>query len=171
MKTIIRLLFTSLLVLGIYTVQAQSKTTTIIILRHAEKDTSKQGSQMMQSDPPLSEAGMTRARNLITALSGFAPSAIFSTNYNRTRSTVEPLSVKLGLTIQFYDPRNQQALVDKIKTMDGQTIVVVGHSNTAPKLVNLIAGSSYPDLADSVYDQLYIVKITDGITTVELKKY
>jgi 2,3-bisphosphoglycerate-dependent phosphoglycerate mutase len=55
--------------------------------------------------------------------------------------------------------------------MEGQTIVVVGHSNTAPKLVNLLAGSSYPDLADSVYDQLYIVKITDGITTVELKKY
>jgi 2,3-bisphosphoglycerate-dependent phosphoglycerate mutase len=171
MKAIIRLLFTSLLVLGVYTVQAQSKTTTIIVLRHAEKDTSKQASQMMQSDPPLSEAGMTRARNLITALSGFVPSAIFSTNYNRTRSTVEPLSVKLGLTIQFYDPRNQQALVDKIKTMEGQTIVVVGHSNTAPKLVNLLAGSSYPDLADSVYDQLYIVKITDGVATVELKKY
>jgi hypothetical protein len=47
----------------------------------------------------------------------------------------------------------------------------VGHSYTAPSLVNLLSGYSYPDIADSVFDQLYIVTIKDGITTVEVKKY
>jgi 2,3-bisphosphoglycerate-dependent phosphoglycerate mutase len=171
MKKILVIILLSFLLPGIPAVQAQSKTTTIIVLRHAEKDTSKSGSQMMQADPFLSETGKARAQNLVTTLKEFAPSAVYSTNYNRTKYTVTPLADKLGLEIQLYDPAKQQALVDKIKGLEGQTIVVVGHSNTAPRLVNLLASTTYSDLQDSVYDQLYIVKITDGVATVEVRKY
>jgi 2,3-bisphosphoglycerate-dependent phosphoglycerate mutase len=172
MKKILPIILSALLFAGIHTVQAQSKTTTIIVLRHAEKDTSKAGSQMMQADPFLSESGKARAQNLVTALKEFTPTAVYSTNYNRTKYTVAPLADKLKLEVQLYDPKNQQALADKIKTMEGQTIVVVGHSNTAPRLVNLLAGTEkYKDLDDSVYDQIYIVRITDGVATVETRKY
>ena len=36
-----------------------------IILRHAEKDTTVAGSQMMQADPPLNAKGQDRAQSLI----------------------------------------------------------------------------------------------------------
>ena len=36
-----------------------------IILRHAEKDTTVAGSQMMQADPPLNAKGQERAQSLI----------------------------------------------------------------------------------------------------------
>jgi hypothetical protein len=83
------------------------------------------------------------------------------------------LSKKLGVDIQMYDPRNQQALADKLKTIEGSTIVVAGHSNTVPRLVNLLIGdnSKYADLDDSVYNKIYIVRVTDGIPTVEIREY
>jgi 2,3-bisphosphoglycerate-dependent phosphoglycerate mutase len=161
------------LLFAISCLQAQSKTTTIILLRHAEKDTSAAGSKMMQADPPLFKEGKTRAENLILALNDYKPDAIYSTNYNRTRSTVEPLAQKYKIEIGSYDPRNQKALAEQLKSMNGKTIVVVGHSNTIPRLVNLIidAEGKYPDMDDSVYNKLYIVKITEGSATVEIKQY
>lgn len=171
MKTILLSLLLGCFLFGTLSIQAQSKTTTIIVLRHAEKDTSA-GAKMMATDPPLSAAGKARAENLVTALKDFTPDAVYSTNYDRTRSTVTPLATKLNLPVQLYDPKNQQAFAEQLKTMAGKTIVVVGHSNTVSKLVNLLASvDKYQDLADSVYDLIYIVRITEGVPTVEIKKY
>jgi broad specificity phosphatase PhoE len=172
MKTIIRSIVALVLLLSVYSVQAQSKTTTIIIVRHAEKEVVTNGDKMMQADPPLSAAGKQRAENLVTALQEFTPTAVFSTNYERTRSTVTPLSGKHGLEIQYYDPRNQQTLADKLKTLAGQTIVVSGHSNTVPGLVNLLVGENkYENLDESVYNKIFVVTITDGKASVEVREY
>jgi 2,3-bisphosphoglycerate-dependent phosphoglycerate mutase len=172
MKTILQSLLIGCFLLGTLSIRAQSKTTTVIVVRHAEKDTSAAGSKMMSADPPLSEAGKVRAENLVTALKDFTPDAVYSTNYDRTRSTVTPLAKKFNLSIQFYDPKNQQAFAVRLKAMAGKTIVVAGHSNTVSKLVNLLASvDKYQDLADSVYDLIYIVRITDGVPTVEIKRY
>ncbi|MBI2283072.1 MAG: hypothetical protein HYU71_05140 [Bacteroidetes bacterium] len=47
--------------------------------------------------------------------------------------------------------------------MKGKTIVVVGHSNTTPRLVNLLIGENgYPDLGERVYDLHWIVTVTGG---------
>jgi broad specificity phosphatase PhoE len=172
MKTILRSLLVCCILLSTLAVQAQSKTTTIIVVRHAEKEVVT-GDAMMKADPPLSAEGKTRAENLIGALKEFSPAAVFSTNYERTRATVSPLSKKIGVEIQMYDPRNQQALADKLKTMEGSTIVVAGHSNSVPGLVNLLIGDNtkYANLDESVYNKIFIVRITDGIPTVEIREY
>jgi len=172
MKIILRTLILLLIVSSFLSVQAQSKTTTIIIIRHAEKEIIT-GDAQMKADPPLSAEGKTRAENLVTALKEFSPSGVFSTNYERTRATLAPLSKKLGLEIQLYDARNQQPFSEKLKAMEGSTIVIAGHSNTVPRLVNLLIGDSskYADLDDSVYNKIYIVRITEGIPTVEIREY
>lgn len=172
MKTMLKISALFCLLLIAYSGWSQSKTTTIVIFRHAEKDTSTNVAPSMRADPLLSEIGMARAERLVAELKDFKPDAIFSTTYNRTKHTVWPLSKKSGVEIQFYNPQNQKAFADQLKTMEGQTIVVVGHSNTAPRLVNLLTGTEkYPDLADSVYDQYYVVRITNGNVDVEIKKY
>ncbi len=171
MKTFNRSVLFLVLVLSSFVMHAQSKTTTIIIVRHAEKEAVAAGSSM-QSDPPLSAEGRARAENLLTALKDFTPGVLYSSNYDRTRSTLAPLSKKFGVEVQFYDPRNQQALVDILKTLEGQTIVVAGHSNTVPKLANMLLGENkYEDLADTVYNKIFIVRITGGAATVEVKEY
>ena len=172
MKTILRSLLLCCIVLSAFAAQAQSKTTTIIVVRHAEKEIVT-GDGQMKADPPLSVEGKTRAENLVTALKEFTPTAVFSTNYERTRATVTPLSKKIGVDIQLYDARNQQAFADKLKSMEGSTILVAGHSNTVPGLVNLIIGDNnkYANLDESVYNKIFIVRITDGVPTVEIREY
>lgn len=151
---------------------AQSGTTTIILVRHAEKETVVSGDEMMKADPPLSREGKARAMRLIEALKDFKPTGIYATNFKRTMNTVMPLADVNQLAVQSYDPRNQQPFAEKLKAAAGQTIVVAGHSNTIPRLVNLLLGEEkYADLADSVYNKIFIVRITDGSATVEEREY
>lgn len=144
---------------------AQSKTdqTTIILIRHAEKDTSAAGSTMMQADPPLSAKGMQRAGKLVETLKSYTIDSVFSTNFNRTRSTVQPIASKSGIGIKNYDPKDQAAFATLLKAMQGKTILVVGHSNTIPSLVNLLIGTAkYANLADNEYDKIWILRFENG---------
>jgi len=133
-----------------------------IIIRHAEKDTTIIGSQMMQADPPLSSKGQERAQSLISKFRKYKISKIYSTNYDRTKSTALPLANFIGLSINNYDPRNLKAFADELIKIENQskTILIVGHSNTSPRLVNLLLDKDlYIDLNESVYNQYWIVKI------------
>lgn len=166
MKKILAFIGGCLLALAFNITQAQ--TTTIILLRHSEKDTSAAGSTMMKADPPLSKAGEQRAANLPEVLKAYRPDMIYSTNYIRTKATVTPLAQKFNKEIQVYDPRNLPALEEQIRQMTGKTIIVAGHSNTTPSLVNLlIKENKYPNLDESVYTKLWIVTIIDGKAEVK----
>jgi 2,3-bisphosphoglycerate-dependent phosphoglycerate mutase len=142
---------------------AQAQTTTYILLRHAEKDTSVAGSSAMRADPPLSKEGELRAQKLLAVLKEYTPDIIYSTNYTRTRSTVAPLAVKFNKEVKLYDPRNLAAFAEQLLQERGKTIIVAGHSNTTPALANLlIKENTYKDLDDSVYNQLWIVTVSEG---------
>ena len=133
-----------------------------IILRHAEKDTTVAGSQMMQADPPLNAKGQERAQSIVRKFKKYKISAIYSTNYNRTKSTVQPFANAIGLSINTYDPKQLKTFAETLITQANQskTILVVGHSNTSPRLVNLLLGKdAYKDLDESVYNQYWVVKM------------
>ncbi|MBL0882165.1 MAG: histidine phosphatase family protein, partial [Chitinophagaceae bacterium] len=133
--------------------EAYSQTSTFILMRHAEKDTTAQGSTMMQADPPLSEEGTARAARIPEVLKMYQPDAIYATNFKRTKSTVGPLSVKTGKEIQVYDHRNLKGFADELLKIQGKTVVVAGHSNSTPMLVNLLLKENkYQNLDESVYD-------------------
>ena len=117
---------------------------------------------MMQADPPLNTKGQERAASLIQKFKKYKISKIYSTNYNRTKSTVLPLAKDIGLLINDYDPRQLKAFADELilPENNSKTILIVGHSNTSPKLVNMLLGKDvYKDLDDSVYNQYWIVSI------------
>lgn len=163
-------LFALLICIAASSVSAQ--TTTVILLRHAEKDTSTAGSTMMQANPPLSIAGMKRAASLPDLLAEYNPDAIFSTDYNRTKATVAPLAKKFNREVELYDPRQLNVLADRLKHMPGQTIVVAGHSNTTPALVNLLIGENkYPALDERIYNRYWVVTITNGKAIAEEHDY
>jgi broad specificity phosphatase PhoE len=145
-----------------------------IILRHAEKDTTVAGSQMMQADPPLNAKGQDRAQSLIQEFKKYKISKIYSTNYNRTKSTVMPLANTIGLSINNYDPKQLKTFADELKAEanHSKTILIVGHSNTSPKLVNLlIKKDQFKDLDESIYDTYWIVTYKNGKTKAKRMKY
>lgn len=141
--------------------------TTFIVLRHAE--TTGGG-----TNPNLSAEGLARADELKRILANVPLAAVFSSNYNRTKQTAQPTADDKSLTVNIYDPLNQSPLVDNwLNTYRGKTVLVLGHSNTAPALLNLFVGSNqYANLPDSEYDNLFIATVSEkGRATVLHLKY
>lgn len=137
---------------------------TIYIVRHAEKAPVEAGaSQMMASDPPLSDAGRIRAIALRDRLKGEGIRYIYSTNTKRTLSTAQPLNELSGNTrIEIYSSKKDSvdAFIERLKSIGKGNVLVVGHSNTVDDLVNKLCGTTVVpgDLKDSEYDNLYIIK-------------
>ena len=155
-----RLQFKHLLICAILCIAsftAAAETTVVYLVRHAEKIDDS-------ADPDLSSAGYARAEVYASILKDEDVSAIFSTPYIRTRKTAEPTASVHGLEILEYDPAAPEELVAKLETLTG-TVLVTGHSNTIPELVNLLTGENMPDLDERVYDRVYRVTLEDGLNT------
>jgi phosphohistidine phosphatase SixA len=128
------------------------------VVRHAEKASAGAGTNMSANNPPLSAEGEQRAQALKELLKGAKIKYMFSTNTIRTRTTAEPLSKELGLTIENYGPMPDSAFILKLKGIK-KNVLVVGHSNTVDDIVNGLTGKkTVPgDLQDSEYSNLYII--------------
>jgi len=140
----------------------------VFVVRHAERaDTASGGTPMMAADPDLSEAGRARANSLAAALKDARITAIFVTPYKRTRQTAEPLAKALGIQPTAIDPKDTAGLIEKIKAANGN-VLVVGHSNTVPDLLTRLGIPDAPSLADSDYDNLFLVIRGDKSSLVRL---
>jgi broad specificity phosphatase PhoE len=134
-------------------------TTTMIFVRHAER------AGPSVDDPGLTPAGQRRAaelaRQLVDADVVAGIDAIFSTPYNRTRETAQPVADALDLPIIIYDPADNEAVLEAIlRNHKGKIILVVGHSNTLPTLIaDLGASKKVPPIAEAEYDNIYIISI------------
>lgn len=143
----------------------ENKPVTIILLRHAEKDTAKK-------DPPLTEKGRQRAERLKATLAAWKPDLFYSTATARTMQTITPMVTVCGKQIQTYSAAEQSTFAQALKQQAGKTIVVVGHSNTIPQLVNLLTGKdTYTDLPDDEFGRIFIVTVTHEKTSVVVKQY
>ncbi|MGZ5200244.1 MAG: SixA phosphatase family protein [Telluria sp.] len=132
---------------------ALAEPSAIYIVRHAEKAPDGK-------DPDLTADGQARARNIATMLQKAGVTHVFSTSTARTRETAQPLAERAGVTVEAYDPRAPQALVDKVRALDG-AVLVVGHSNTVPALVRLFGGDEADkEIPETEYNRLY--QLTPG---------
>jgi phosphohistidine phosphatase SixA len=131
----------------------------VYVVRHAEKiAATDSAAKMMADDPPLSEAGKVRALVLKNELSSKHIRHIYSTNTIRTRSTAQPLSEAVKISIETYN--NVDSLVKVIQSIKGN-VLVVGHSNTVDDIVNKLCRQTKiaADLNEKEYDNLFIVKM------------
>jgi broad specificity phosphatase PhoE len=146
--------------------QVTKETSTYIIVRHAEKvDDSR--------DPDLSAIGLERAERLAAMLASMKPDLAYTTPFKRTHQTVAPTAKAYGLTVEEYDPRNAAPLIEMLKALKGKTVLIAGHSNTAPGIVNALLGEErFKDLEDQQYDHLWIVqRFPSGEASVILIHY
>ncbi len=129
--------------------------TTLYLVRHAEKIDSSRGSD-------LTEVGKERAQGFAKLLQGSALTHVYSTPFVRTKNTAAPAALLHNLDIEEYAAGNPKDFADTLKSLSG-TALVVGHSNTIPKLVNALTGENFDDLDERVYDKVYIVKYVDAV--------
>jgi phosphohistidine phosphatase SixA len=141
------------IVIGLLLCLTSCSTTTIYLVRHAEK--------VDESDSTnLSTVGKARALALADTLDNKGISRILVTPYRRTRQTAESLAQRLNIPIATYPAAPVSAGVEEIRRSRGKTILVVGHSNTVLELVQgLGATPTLTRINGTDFDNLFRVRI------------
>ena len=137
---------------------ASASTTTIIVMRHAEK------AALPAEDPPLSPPGEARAEALAHILGQgpeeFRVQAIFVSEFRRTQETIRPLANRLGVPV-IVVPAADIELVAKRARVEyrGGRVLIVGHSNTVPQIVEELTGQEMPAMSENEYGVAYVVAL------------
>lgn len=133
--------------------------TTVFVVRHAEK-------LEEADDPALSPAGWERARALAATLRDVELRALYSSQFRRARETLEPLAESLGLEIRVVpaaggDLEARARLLARrlLEQHRGESVLVSGHSNTVPLLIESLGASPVPELGHDDYDDLFVVRV------------
>lgn len=144
---------------------------TVILVRHAEKDT-------MAVDPPLTEAGRLRAAKLATALGNLRITRIFVSQFRRTQETAVPVSEHLGVvpTIIPVDADSIDNHVHRIVAAvsaipPGEVVLIVSHSNVIPDIIQKLGVRDTVTIGDRQYDDLFIVPGGTGPRTLLKLQY
>jgi 2,3-bisphosphoglycerate-dependent phosphoglycerate mutase len=139
----------------------------IVLVRHAETPHEPGG------DPALTAAGVERADRLAALLRDTGIETIHTTDYLRTRATAAPIATALGLEPVVYDGRALDTLAARLIRGGGRHLVV-GHSNTTPRVVALLGGEPGPDIRDDEHDRVYVLVLeggVDGVVRTVLLRY
>jgi phosphohistidine phosphatase SixA len=136
-----------------------ANSTTVIVIRHAEKQT------VDEPDPALSTAGEARAA-LLARMFGEPRGAgrldaIYVSPTQRSRSTAAPLAARLGITPVVAPADDPKALAHRaLRENSGKRVMIVGHSNTVPELVAVLSGQDdIPKLDEHDFSAMYIVTV------------
>ena len=163
-----RLMAAALIMLSAIPVIAESdhSLTTVILVRHAEKASDTE-------DPPLSDAGKSRARELRRVLEGTPIDVIYTTQYARTRETAEPLAKALNVEARVF-PAGKTYAADLAahirREHPGETVLVVGHSNSTVNVMRQLGVANPPHIPESQYDDLFVCSLAgDSAKMVALR--
>lgn len=142
-----------------------NKKAVVYLIRHAEKQKG--------DNPELTEAGVERAQRLAEYLSAEPIVEVWSTDFKRTPATSKPIADTHGLEIELYEPNHTYRMADRARSKEG-VVVIVGHSNTIPKIASAFRneGEEDSDFSEADYESLYWVEISkDGYAQVYLSDY
>ncbi|MCZ2097860.1 MAG: histidine phosphatase family protein [Anaerolineae bacterium] len=120
----------AVLAVASFALYARLTTTTVILVRHAEKQLGT------IADPPLTQEGDERAQRLARLFGEHAAlgsvQAIYATSTRRAQATAAPLAARLGLQVITADDA-PAALARRVRReQHGGVALIVGHSNTIP---------------------------------------
>lgn len=127
---------------------------TFVLVRHAEKATDD------PRDPSLSAPGMARSQRLATELRREKMVAVYASGYRRTQQTAAPTARDHGLAVQTYDATMEP--VQFAALLRGQApgvVLVVGHSNTMPKLAAALCNCTVGPIDDSQFGRRITIQL------------
>ncbi|MGV8941241.1 MAG: phosphoglycerate mutase family protein [Lysobacter sp.] len=126
-----------------------------VVVRHAEKVTDGSG------DPALSEAGHDRATTLARRLADAPVVAVYASQFRRTRDTAAPTALAHGIAVITYDANVEVAdFAARLRHAHRTgTVLVVGHSNTAPAIAAALCECDVPTMDEDEYARLMTIHI------------
>ena len=122
----------------------------MVLIRHADV-TPVAGND----DPELNAAGQARAEELRHVLADTGVEAIFVTRFQRSQWTARPVAADLGLLPSVID--EVDAVVAAIGGLPASSVaLVVGHTDTLPKITAGLGGPSIPPIGATEFDHLFV---------------
>ena len=124
----------------------------VFLIRHAE--------QMLDvEDPPLTDAGLNRAKAWATIFRDAGIDVIYTSKKVRTKQTGAPIADELNLPIKTMSRRDVDGLVNQVrKEHSDDVVLIVSHSKTIPKLVEAFVPSAKgPAIEKGDYDNLFVI--------------
>jgi phosphohistidine phosphatase SixA len=147
------------------TASVPGTTTTVILIRHAERTT---------VTSLLTERGRENAKALVQEIGDMKIRQIYSPKLSRNMDTVRPLADHLNIKITIW-PEYGSALdaeafaAELLKKHAGETILWVGNTNNLPPLYYALGGNGPPP---DNYGDLFILKVSDkGETKVDKRSW
>jgi broad specificity phosphatase PhoE len=123
----------------------------IFLVRHAERLDDA-------VDSPLSAEGRARAAALADMLRDSRITAVYVTEFQRTRATGTPLAVRLGLPLKQVSAGDPVGLVAAVRSLGPRSrVLVVGHSDTLPVVLELLGVTDVRKIQKEEYDNLFVV--------------
>lgn len=141
---------------------------TVLLLRHADVDPPPGSAP---DTLPLNAAGRERAATLLHVAGNAGVSAIFVSPALRTQQTVMPLAARLGIATTQTPPSLQDFVQEVLSDVAGEVVLVAGHSNTVPQMIDAL-GAPSPDSPLQGHDDLFVVTVIgEGEAHVARLKY
>ncbi len=128
----------------------------ILLVRHAERATGA-------PDSLLNAAGERRAECLAETLRDTGVEAILATDARRTQQTAEPLARRLHLDMKVVPQKDLAGMVQGIKAHKAEVVLVVGHADTLPRVVEELGGGPVAIFRSDEYDRLIVVPVNQGV--------
>lgn len=142
------------------------RTRVIFVVRHAEKAAEP------AEDPPLTAAGVERSRELLRTLRPMGVEAAYGTRTERSRETLQPFADSLGLTPHLLEPDDPFGAVKSVLADPAPVVLMAGHGDTVPHILEGLGISPLPDLDGIFYDDLFVVtRWDDGRASLTHLKY
>ena len=158
---IICLLFLATLFCADSMAQDAPGTTTIYIVRHADRD---------GANDALTDVGRKRAQQLSQLMQHLRITDVYSTETQRTQNTAKPTADLLELNVQPYGELSQEWYSELKANHVGSAILIVGHSNTSGQIANGLGGEGDFTMDEDEYDGLFVVSIdASGTKAIRLR--
>ena len=146
-----------ILLAGLSCRSASDEVTTVFVVRHAEK------AVVQGDDPPLSEAGLERARLLNQMLAQAGVTNLYASQFKRTQQTLQPLAEEWNLKPVIVEAREVPDLVKRLKEESrGGTAVIASHSNLVPAILKRLGVPNQLVITEQQYDDLFVVLLQEG---------
>ena len=162
-----------LMLLGAVLYWNSATTTTVVLIRHAEKQLGA------IDDAPLTPQGELRAARL-AQMFGDANAfgrvqRIYVSDTRRSQQTAAGLAQRLNLKPVVVDGKSSSSEFARrvLRENRGGLAIIVGHSNTVPQLVAALSDANdVPAIEDQEFDTMYVVTVpTIGKASVLRMKY
>ena len=93
---------------------------------------------------------------------------IISTPYKRTQQTAAPLAAALGITITSVGARDTAKVPALVRGAE-RNVLIVGHSNSVPAILKELGITTPVSIAETEYDNLFIVTTGEPPRLVRLR--